>query len=228
MATSGTYTFGVDTPIIDIVTEAYERVGMLATELSANHFDIARRSLSYLFVSWANQGPNLFAVDQLTYAITAGTITQTLPVETVSVLQAIWRTGTGATQSDLVLTGISRSDYFALPNKNTEATRPTQYYLQRVTTPTLYLYPVADNSDGTLVLYRMRMLQDVTARFDQQPDLPNRWMDAVASGLAARLAVKFAPDRRQMLDADAAAAYAVAAAEDTEYVPLSITPSISP
>lgn len=228
MASSGTYTFGVDTPVVDLFMESYERIGMLATELTANHFDIARRSLSYLFTSWANQGPNLFAVDQLTYAIASGTQTQTLPVSTVSVLQAVWRTDAATSlQSDLTLTAISRSDYFALPNKLSTSARPTQYYLERTLTPVLYLYPVPNVSTASLVLYRMRMLQDVSDRFNQTADAPNRWMDAIAAGLAARLAQKFAPALRAALDLDAATAYGIAAAEDTEYAPLVIAPAMS-
>ena len=48
-------------------------------------------------------------------------------------------------------------------------------------------------------------------------------MEAIASGLAAKLAVKFAPDRLVTLQQMADAAYSRAIAEDRERVPLRIT-----
>ncbi len=53
MTTSGTYTFG-DTEQIDIITEAYERVGRNPGTLSSNDIDSARRSINYMFSYWAN------------------------------------------------------------------------------------------------------------------------------------------------------------------------------
>jgi hypothetical protein len=48
MTTSGTYNFGT-TEQIDIITEAYERVGRNPSSLASNDIDSARRSINYMF-----------------------------------------------------------------------------------------------------------------------------------------------------------------------------------
>jgi hypothetical protein len=68
----------------------------------------------------------------------------------------------------------------------------------------------------------MKIQQDAGA-FTNSLDANNRWMEAIASGLAMKLATKFAPDRLAMLIPQYEAAYARAKAEDRERVPLRIT-----
>jgi len=225
MTDSGTFAFGVDTENIDIFTESYERVGRTADSLSSNDLDSARRSLNYLFASWANEGPNLWAIDELRYPLTSGVLSIALPVDTVAILQAAVRSETGTAQQDLIMTRISRSEYFALPNKNRQTERPTQYWLARTTTPVVYLWPVPDNSDRYIVLSRMVMMRDV-GTFTDTPDAPNRWMEAIAAGLAARLALKWAPERLPALAGIASAEFEKASSEDTERVPLRIFPDM--
>ena len=54
MATSGTTTFESSFYIDDIITEAYERIGMF--DYSGNNIKTARRSLNIMFQEWANRG----------------------------------------------------------------------------------------------------------------------------------------------------------------------------
>jgi hypothetical protein len=221
VATSGTYSFG-STEQIDIVTEAYERIGRAPTSLSANDIDSARRSVNFLFSEWANNGPNLWEVDLVALPLVAGQESYTLDVETVSLLQVYTRTTSGGINTDLIIQAISRAEYAALPNKAQTSQRPTQFYFQRTTTPSLYVWPVPDNDDVTLYYYRMKIQQDAGA-FTNSLDAPNRWMEAIASGLAVKLAVKFAPDRLAFLEGPAQKSYEIACAEDRERVPLRIT-----
>ena len=55
MTTSGTYAFG-DIQQIDVITEAFERIGRNPASLSSNDIDSARRSLNFLFSDWSNNG----------------------------------------------------------------------------------------------------------------------------------------------------------------------------
>jgi len=221
MTTSNTYSFG-STEQIDIVTEAYERIGRAPTSLSSNDIDSARRSVNFLFSEWANNGPNLWEVDLVALPLVAGQESYTLDVETVSLLQVYTRTTSGGINTDLIIQAISRAEYAALPNKAQTSQRPTQFYFQRTTTPSLYVWPVPDNGDVTLYYYRMKIQQDAGA-FTNSLDAPNRWMEAIASGLAVKLAVKFAPDRLAFLEGQAQKSYEIACAEDRERVPLRIT-----
>lgn len=221
MATSGTYDFGT-TEQIDIITEAYERIGRAPTSLAANDIDSARRSVNFLFSEWANNGPNLWEVDLVALPLVAGQASYTLDVETVYLLQVYTRTTSGGINTDLMIQPISRAEYAALPNKLQTAQRPTQFYFQRTTTPSLYVWPVPTTDDVTLYYYRMKIQQDAGA-FTDSLDAPNRWMEAIAAGLAVKLAVKFAPDRLPFLEGQAQKSYDMACAEDRERVPLRIT-----
>ena len=221
MTTSGQYDFGTSEQI-DIITEAYERVGRNPSTLSSFDIDSARRSINYLFSDWSNDGPNLWEIDLVALPLVAGQQSYTLDEETVYIVQAATRTTAGGVNTDLVIQPISRAEYLALPNKAQAGARPTQFYFQRTSTPSLYVWPVPQDNSVTLLYYRMKIQQDAGA-FTNSLDAPNRWMEAIASGLAAKLAVKFAPDRLSYLQGLADQAYTRAKAEDRERVPLRIT-----
>jgi hypothetical protein len=221
MSTSGTYTFG-DTEQIDIITEAYERVGRLPSTLASNDIDSARRSINYMFSDWANNGPNLWAVDLQNITLTPGTLYYELEPRTVSILQVYTRTTSGGINTDLMMSPISRAEYDAIPNKAQLGQRPFQYYFQRTITPRLYIWQAPQDAGVTLFYHRMKIQEDA-GDFTDSMDAPNRWMEAIAAGLAAKLAVKFAPDRLSFLQGLADSSYERAAAEDREKVPLRIT-----
>lgn len=221
MTTSNTYTFG-DTEQIDIITEAYERVGRNPATLSSNDIDSARRSINYMFSDWANNGPNLWAVDLQSITLLPGVLYYDLEPRTVSILQVYTRTLSGAQATDLMMSPISRAEYDAIPNKAQLGQRPFQYYFQRTITPRLYIWQAPQDVGITLFYHRMKIQEDAGS-FTNSMDAPNRWMEAIAAGLAAKLSVKFAPDRLDFLQGLADGAYTRAAAEDREKVPLRIT-----
>lgn len=221
MTTSGTYDFGTSQQI-DIIDEAYERIGRNPATITSQDQLSATRSLNYLFSDWANNGPNLWEVELVSLPLVAGQSQYTLDPQTVYILQVYTRTLSGGQSQDLMIQGISRAEYAAIPQKSQTGERPTQFYFQRTITPSLFLWPVPRDNTVTLYYYRMKIQQDAGAPTDSL-DIPNRWMEAIASGLAAKLAVKFAPDRLEYLQQMADAAYARAIAEDRERVPLRIT-----
>lgn len=221
MTTSGTYDFG-QSEQIDIITEAFERIGRNASTLSANDIDSARRSINYMFSDWSNNGPNLWAVDLQSITLLPGVLYYDLEPRTVSILQVYTRTTAGGINTDLMMSPISRAEYDAIPNKGQLGQRPFQYYFQRTITPRLYIWQAPQSAGVTLFYHRMKIQEDAGA-FTDSMDAPNRWMEAIAAGLAAKLAVKFQPDRLEFLQGMADTAYARAAAEDREKVPLRIT-----
>lgn len=226
MTTSGTYTFGTDTQAIDLIFEAYQRCGLEPSRLSSWQLDTARTSLGAVFSDWSNRGPNLWTVTQVTQALTVGLQSFSLNTNVIEVLEVATRTTSGGINSDLIISPISRSEYLALNNKAQQSDRPTQYYFDRLTTPTVYLWPTCNALGVTLLLNVWRMNEDI-GDFSNTVAAPQRWWEAMASALAWRLAVKFAPERAADLKADYLDAYAAAAAEDTEIVPLRVTPDMS-
>jgi hypothetical protein len=226
VTSSGLYNFGVSTSNFDIFTEAYERIGRQAGSLSLNDMQSASRSLNYLFSAWENSQPNLWTQEFQYLPLTASTKSYTLATNTVAILQCAVRDPSAGYDQDIMIGPISSSEYLAIPNKAQEARRPNQFYFQRTKTPVIYLWQVPDNDDLTLVYLRLRALQDVGAATDT-PDAPQRWMEAMAAGIAARLAVKWAPDRVAGLKQEAQEALAAARGEDRQRVPLRIAPNLS-
>lgn len=224
MAASGTYAFWTNTEIVDIVLEAYERIGMLGGQVSGNQMESAIRSLGYLFADYSNRPINLWVVSTLqTQALTVGQQSFQLQPYDLFITQAATRSTASGVNNDLVISPISRAEYLALPNKAQQSTRPTQYYLERTITPTVFLWPTPDTANFSVVFYTQRMQQDPGA-MTNTVDAPQRWADAIAAGLAARLAVKFAPEKVPMLQTLADKAFGAATAEDTENVPMRIMP----
>ena len=205
--TSGTTTFEKGFSISDIVEEAYERIGIQG--VSGYQLKGARRSLNILFQEWANRGLHYWEIannnitlvaDQATYTMfrstTDGTSSATAVYGVDDVLEASFRNS----NVDTPLTKINRSAYQALSNK-TSTGQPTQYYVQRLidrVTITLYLTPGTDQAGKFLNYYYVKRIQDAGA-YTNDADVPYRFVPCMIAGLAYYLAIKFAPDRIQML-----------------------------
>jgi hypothetical protein len=198
MATSGTTAF--DLQIDDIIEEAYERCGMRTN--SGNDIRSARRSLNLLFSEWGNRGVHLWKVQLNEQALTAGTATYTVATDVNDVLEAYISTTAAASDSsstnDIALTKIDRSAYAALPNK-LQTGQPSQYYVDRQTTPTISLYLAPDATTyTTLKFYTINRIEDAGG-FTNTADVAYRFLPCMCSGLAYYLAQKRAPDRIQLL-----------------------------
>ena len=205
--TSGTTTFEKGFSISDIVEEAYERVGIQG--VSGYQLKGARRSLNILFQEWANRGLHYWEVannsitlvaDQATYTMFRSTADGTSDATAVygvdDVLEASYRNS----NVDTPLTKINRSQYQALSNKTSTGT-PSQYFVQRFIdkiTITLYLTPGSNEAGKFLNYYYVKRIQDA-GDYTNDADVPYRFVPCMISGLAYYLAVKFAPDRIQML-----------------------------
>jgi hypothetical protein len=219
MATSGTTTF--DLSIDDVIEEAYERCGMRAT--SGYQLTSGRRSLNILFLDWANRGLNLWTIEQATSSLTSNTSSFTLGTDTVNVLSAVIRDSSSGTDTDISIERISREEYLNVPNKSTKA-RPSQYYVERTNTPTVYLYPTTDKA-YTFVYYRIRRIEEAGGYVNSM-DVNFRFLPCITSGLAYQLSLKFAPDRVSILKAIYEEDFARAAAEDRDTASVSFVPDL--
>ena len=221
MATSGTYTFRPD--VEEIIAESFERVGMDAQNMTGYQASAARRSLNLLFSEFANRGINYWAVQNNTLALTQGTTTYTLPVGTIDLMDVVIRETVGSTQSDTVLPRVSISDYNQIPNKTTQA-KPSQYMLDKQYTPVLYVWQVPDSNDYSLVYWSINQLEDVTAS-NEDADIPYRWSDCICAGLASKLALKYMPDKFNLLNQVYERAFEFAASTDNDGVTLRVRPT---
>jgi len=193
MATSGTRTFSLSTS--DVIEEAYELAGLeLRTGYDAN---AARRCLNILFADWSNRGVQLWEVEQVSLDLTKDTASYDLNEYDIDVLDAVLRRTSGGTTNDLQMERIDRSEYFNIPVKSSTG-RPSQFYVERTTTPKIYLYPTPENSTDKLITYRWKRIQDVNKSTEDQ-DLPARFIPCMVSGLAYYISVKKNPQKALML-----------------------------
>ena len=221
---SGTYNFLPSAG--DIILTAFQRIGMRPSAILQNHLTQAIIEMNLLQVKLSNLQPNLWDVDLQTVPLTQAVATYSVPAETVMITNAYIRSGTGTTTFDRLIFPISNTEYAALPEKTIQNT-PTQFWFNRLISPTLTLYPVPDgNGPYTLYYYRVRQIQDALGPNGFQMEVPYLWLDAMAAGLAHRLARVFAPQLEQIRKADADEAWAIAAKQNVENVPLYIAPGL--
>lgn len=141
-------------------------------------------------MEWANRGLNLWTVEEGTQALTQGTKTYNLAVDTVDIIDAVIRTGTGVNQQDQSIIRISETTYATIPNKEVQA-RPTQIYVNRQITPTFTLWPTPDGAQTyTLVYWRLRRIQDTGTPASNTMDMPYRFVPSLIAGLAYQIAMK--------------------------------------
>lgn len=221
MATSGTTSFTLD--IVDIIEEAYELVG---TEMRSGYeMRTARRSLNLLMREWGNRGINFWTIRESIIPVTANTTEVSLPSDCIDVLDASWRTGSGQSQNDRILTRISVVEYSQTANKNTPGP-PTQFWVQRVVPPVMKIWPVPVE-DGTLVFYGLRSIQDAGV-YGNTVDVPTRFLPALTSGLAYFLALKTpgADARAAFIKGEYDRQFALAEEEDRERAPFKLVPDL--
>lgn len=216
MTASTTYAF--DPTLATIVDEAAERAGMDPATLTLRHLVSIRRSLDLLFKDWQNRGIRNYAVDLQTATTTVGMASFTPATGTQDLLEVSLRRDS----VDTPMTRISRSDFEAIPDKTTQG-RPDRYYVDRSTTAILvYVWPLGDNTTDTIRYWRMRKQLD-SGVASNTADIPDRFQEAIAAGLAYKLAEKFAPDRYDALRARAEDAFKMARQEDREKAPVTLS-----
>ena len=77
-----------------------------------------------------------------------------------------------------------------LPNKS-QTGRPTQYAIKRnVDKPTVFLYPIPNNSTEILTIEAIRQIEDVNKSAGQNADIPKRFLPCLTYGLAYYLSQK--------------------------------------
>ena len=217
MTTSGSRDFNLD--VAEIIEEAYERCGLeVRTGYDAR---TARRSLNLMLADWANRGLNLWTVAEANIPMVGGDASYVLANDVVDILDVVIR----SQGTDYEVERISRTEYFTLPNKTTTG-RPSQYFLERTITPTLYLWATPDNSTDVLRYYYIRRMQDADA-LTNTTEIPFRFLPCMVAGLAYYMAMKRAPDRLPILKSVYDEEFQRAADEDIDRVPLKLVPSYS-
>lgn len=138
----------------------------------------------------------------------------------------------GNMPSEIPLARLNRDDYTNLPNKFFPSQRPLQYWFDRqVRQPVMRLWPMpnAQAVHQQIVVWAHRQIMDVGA-MAQEIEVPQRWYDAVVSGLAARIAQAETDVNPALLPGllqTAAMTLSFAQMEERDNSPMRMAPNIS-
>mgnify|MGYP003632023768 FL=1 len=165
--------------------------------------------------------------ETLTGATSAATTTLSAAVDfssvrnTIDILSAVvTRDGT-----DYGIGRLSRDEYLNIPKK-TQSGRPSQFYLDRLITPVLKLWPVPDGDTDIVKFDRLVRIDDADD-YTNTVSVPFRFYPCFAAGLAYYLSIKRAPDRIQLLKGLYEEELTRAMTEDRDKASFSITPGLS-
>lgn len=185
MASSGTSTFNLTTA--ELLDEAFERCGIDPATVSPGKIRSALRSLNLLFAEWAPL-QNQWQITEQSQTLTDGSNSFSLPAGTIDVLSAtLKRDGV-----ETIISRIARDDWRAIHDKTIEG-RPDRYFVDKGRdTKTLYHWPTAENSTDQIVYYALARIEDAGNFGSTTLDVPYEWLEAIAAGLAAKLARKYA------------------------------------
>jgi len=224
MTTSNTYSFNPS--LGEVTLYAFNLCGIRGTALLQEHMESARMAANMLLGRWSSEGVNLWAVDIQTVTLVQGTATYSLPANTIVMLDTYVVQNTGGASINRLILPISRTEYASYPNP-TQQGFPTTYWMDRLLSPTVTLWPVPDGNESTLNYYRVRQIQDANFSSGQNVEIPYYFLESFAYGLAYRLALIWAPDKAAMLKQFADEAYQIAVAQNVETAQQYISPTLS-
>lgn len=218
MSTSGTTAY--NPAASNLMLTAFGRIGIRRTEITAQHMADAETEGNLVQVKLSNLQPNLWTSTLLSTTLVEGTAAYAMPTSTIAIQVAYLTTTVSGVSTDRLIWPYSNFEYSAIPSKTQEGP-PTAYWYNRLQTPEIVLWPVPDDAATyTLKVRCVTQIEDVSLKSGTQLQLPYRWLDVFVADLAHRLSRIYAPNLEAARKADAAEAWANAAVEDQERVPL--------
>jgi len=195
MAVPGTYNF--NPKILECLEEAFERGPLIhPSSIGGDHIDSALRSIRFMLGSeWPALGIKNWQVRQGTYTAVAGdTFFDPTDLGLQDILTMVLRRSYG----DTTCVRISREDYTTIVRKS-HTGRPSSFWVERIMVAgvhrvRVYVWPAMENSTDTFVYDYLVRLSDA-GTLGNTLDMPYYSQEAFVSGLAARLAQKFKPER---------------------------------
>lgn len=209
----------------DFILDAFDRIQVRPTEIEQTQMQRAVMELNLALVRFNEMpGQNQWTIQQSTISLVQGTATYSLPASTRMIFSCFIRYSTPTI--DRYMFPISRDEYAAISTKTTQGF-PSQYFLDRQQTPTVTFYLVPDGSfPYQFVYYAANQIQDASISNGQNLQLPYRMFDAITADLSHRLARIYRPELEAIRKADRDEAWAIASTDDTEWVPLMISPQL--
>lgn len=212
MSTSGSTDFSVNRD--DIIKRALRLIGALAQGETPTSDQTAEAAvaLNSLVKAWQADGMPLWALKKYSVPLTADTVSYRIGVgQTINtpkplrIVQAY--NHDTVSEVDIPMRIITKQEYNILGNKTSSGNPIQMYYDPQLDYGDLYVFPVptsTEEAENTITIIYQRPFEDFDASTDT-PDFPQEWYDALAFGLAVRLAPEYGlpVDQRQALRAEA-------------------------
>lgn len=231
IATTKTYNLSaqrlIDLALMDIGVAG--QGGAAGASVDSNLRPQALDLLNILLKELDDLGMLLFNVARRTQTLTSGTSAYVLANDVSDVDDPMRYTPTGSTSGSQV-TVMARDEYMQLPDRT--ITGPVlRFYPEPsfdatgIKQITLYLYPVPPNTGDTLEYAATIRTADVTA-LNQTLGIPQKWLNTVLWGLAARLAPSYnmAVDKMSWFNKRFETARDAAFEDDGERGPVQLVP----
>jgi len=214
MTVSGSKDFELD--VADYVEEAFERCGL---EVRTGYdLKTAKRSLNLMLAEWANRGLNQWTIKQRSFTSTQGDGDISISADVIDVLSVVVR----RSNTDYALDRVSRDTFLSIPNKTSQG-RPSQFFLDRQTTPVLQIWPRPENNTDVVIYDALTRMNDADGQTNTL-DMPFRFYPCLAAGLAYYISMKRAPNRVQLLKAVYEEEFERAMTEDRDRSSFNVVP----
>ena len=210
-----------------LVQYAFSLINIRPTELTTQHYIDAGMAANFAMVDLSNRNPLRFALETQSIPLVQGTATYALAARTIAVSIVTIATTYGGVTTERTIGAISAYEYQAQPQKSQQAA-PTSYFFSLLESPTLTFWPTPDGAQTyTANVQSFRQVQDVDLTNAQGLDSPYRFLDALSTGIAARLAESYQPQKAPGLYMLYEQRLKLALARDEEFTPISLAPGLA-
>lgn len=154
MSTSSTYAFSALSSE-QIITEAYERIGLLPDLITAQQIVAAQRAANFLLAEWLGRGLNLWTVKQEVLSLVPFQNLYSLPEATNDILEASYRVSLRQTGGvPFASSGIAANAFDGNPATSCTQNAPNGFigYVRASTTPVLQMAGIQSTSTQTYTL----------------------------------------------------------------------------
>lgn len=199
MTSSGTYTYAPN--LADIMDEVLENAGVSPEVSGTAHIKSFARSLRLMLNSeWATIGIRNWMVTEESIATTVGGTQFPLPAGGIDIVEAVLRrAGSGiGSPSDVEMYALTRNEWLTIVNKQDQG-RPDRFWVDRQVAPLVNYWQCGSNTTDMIVYTMLRQNQDVTGDLTATLGIPTMAYNALVAGMSARMALKWNPQKWQML-----------------------------
>lgn len=208
-----------------ILRTAYQLVGGVAAgeDPDTNQLAMGTDFLNVVLKEMQNYGIMLRKLERTAIPLVAGTESYDLDSSTLDV-DPMTAYVTDGNSTDLQMRMISRGQYMALTDKTTQG-QPTQFYVEKAETISIFLYPVPDSQWVSMTIPRVVVIDDMSSA-DSTTGLQAKYLRAIVLGVAHMLAyANGLNDKARMLKKDYDEVFQIAKNDDTERGPTRLVPS---